>query len=78
MDKIIDVGTDITPENSIVPIFLIPLTDEQELDRELSEKARLDFEAEIIAKNEAKESAINKLTKLGLTLDEANAVIGTN
>jgi hypothetical protein len=67
---------EITPPESIVPIYLIPPTEE-----ELTERKKLQLEAEQRASEEqdkidAKESALAKLAKLGLTEEEAKAVIG--
>jgi hypothetical protein len=69
-------GQDITPEDSIVPVFLVPLTPEQEADREKMEANRLELEASIAGQEAARESAVSKLTKLGLTLEEARALTG--
>jgi hypothetical protein len=67
---------DITSPESVVPIYLIPPTEE-----ELAEREQLQLEAEQRAAEEqskldARESALAKLAKLGLTEEEAKAVIG--
>jgi hypothetical protein len=70
----------ITPEDSAVPIYLEVLNDEEQAvrDAELAqiqanEEAR---EAQRIAKEEAKANGIAKLIALGLTEEEAGALIG--
>lgn len=67
---------EITPEDSVVPVYIIPLTDE---DLEIHKQVEADElkRAEDAASREAaKESALKKLSKLGLTEDEAKAIIG--
>lgn len=70
---------DITPEDSIVPIYLEVLTDEEQAfrDADLAQIAANQeaHEAERIAKEEAKASGIAKLQALGLTEEEAKALI---
>jgi uncharacterized protein YfaA (DUF2138 family) len=71
---------DITPEDSIVPIYLIPPTEAEVAELEaIAAQAELDKiaaeEAEA-TKIAAKESAIAKLAKLGLTAEEASAIVG--
>ena len=64
---------DITPADSVVPVYLVPLTPEEEAEREqlaTEQAAREQAEADKIA---ARESAMAKLAKLGLTIDEINA-----
>lgn len=57
-------------------IIEIELTEEQEADRAaLHESSKLE-QAEIEAKEAAKLSAVAKLAKLGLTEDEAKAIVG--
>lgn len=74
------IGEDITPEDSVVPIYLVPLTPEQEAEREAEfeaqeqEKAQRELEAE--QKEQARLSALAKLESLGLTEDELKALIG--
>lgn len=63
-------GEDITPEDSVVPVYLVPLTPEEEAEREqwaLEQAAREQAEAD---KQKARESALAKLAKLGLTEEE--------
>jgi hypothetical protein len=71
---------DITPEDSVVPVYLVPLTPEEEAERAqwaADEEARkLAEEEATAAKEAARESAIKKLAKLGLTEEEAQAIIG--
>ena len=58
----------------------IPLTAEEiaqyELDKIESEERQVAIQAEIEAKAEAKASALAKLAELGLTEDEAKAIVG--
>lgn len=64
---------DITPEGSVVPIYLVPTTNE-----ELAERLQQAEELAVIqkAQDDAKQSALQKLSKLGLTEEEAKAIIG--
>lgn len=67
---------DITPADSVVPVYLVPMTEE-----ELAERQQWVREAEQREKEEqdsiaAKESAMIKLAALGLTDDEIKAIIG--
>ena len=71
---------DITPEDSVVPVYLEALNDEEQIARnaelaqiQADEEAR---EAERIAKEEAKVNGMAKLIALGLTEEEAGALIG--
>jgi hypothetical protein len=69
---------DITPEDSVVPVYLVPPTVEQEAEREqwaLDALAREKVLAdELTAKEGARASAYAKLAKLGLTPDEIAAI----
>jgi len=70
---------DITPEDSVVPVYLEVLSDEEQAERddELAQ-AQADQEArqaEQEAKEAAKISGMNKLIALGLTEEEAGALI---
>ena len=67
---------DITPEGSISPVYLLPLTPEEEDNRQqwnAIEAGEIAAQRDRVA---AKESALAKLAKLGLTEEEARAVIG--
>ena len=70
---------EITPEDSIVPIYLVPLTEEELVERERqvaeAENERLAMEEAASAKAIAKESAIAKLAALGLTEEEVSALL---
>lgn len=68
--------TDITPDGSVSPIYLVPLTPAEEAEKD--SMARVDAEQKSLAdaKLAAKESALAKLALLGLTEEEARAVIG--
>jgi hypothetical protein len=70
---------DITPEDSVVPVYLEVLNEEEQAvrDAELAQ-AQADEEtreAERIAKEEAKANGMAKLIALGLTEEEAGALI---
>jgi hypothetical protein len=69
--------TDITPEDSVVPVYLVLPTAKEEAERlqwiEETEKRK----EEEIAAAEAKQSGILKLKTLGLTDDEIKALTGS-
>ena len=70
---------DITPEDSVVPVYLEVLTDEEQAARD-AEMAQMQAdqearEAERLAKVEAKANGMAKLIALGLTEEEAGALI---
>jgi hypothetical protein len=67
---------DITPDGSVAPVYLVALTPAEEAERE--EMSRIDAKQKVLtdAKLAAKESALAKLSLLGLTEEEAKAVIG--
>jgi hypothetical protein len=70
---------DITPEDSIIPVYLEVLNDEEQAARD-AEQAELAAQeqarqAELEAKEAAKISAKAKLSKLGLTDKEVEALI---
>ena len=71
---------DITPEDSVVPVYLEVLNDEEQIvrDAELAQAQaeQESREAERIAKEEAKANGMAKLIALGLTEEEAGALIG--
>lgn len=67
---------DITPEDSIVPVYLIPLTPQEEEEIASQIQKNLDEESAVQDALMAKQSALAKLAKLGLTEEEARAVIG--
>lgn len=70
----------ITPEDSVVPVYLEVLNDEEQAARDAEmAQAQADQEAreaELTAKEEAKASGMAKLVALGLSEDEAKALIG--
>lgn len=70
---------DITPEDSVVPVYLIELTAEEVAEREAmaaqAEADRVAAEEAAVAKETARASAVAKLVKLGLTEEEALAFI---
>jgi len=69
---------DITPEDSIVPVYLEVLTEEEQAIRDAdilaSKQQREEREAEIEAKALARQSAIAKLAALGLTQEEIDSL----
>ena len=67
---------DITPADSEIPIYLIPLTEEELVERNTLVADAIEREAAEQAKIDAKQSALSKLALLGLTEEEAKAVIG--
>lgn len=80
MIKVNDEIIDITPQDSVAKIFLVPITNEEllerqeiqnKIDKELEDNKNKELEQELI-----RQSAIEKLAKLGLTEEEAKAVIG--
>jgi hypothetical protein len=71
---------DITPEDSVVPVYLEVLNNEEQAVRD-AELAQMQAdqearESERIAKEEAKANGMAKLIALGLTEEEAGALIG--
>jgi hypothetical protein len=70
---------DITPKDSVVPVYLEVLTDKEQAERDAGlAQAQADQEAlklEKEAKEAAKISGMNKLIALGLTEEEAGALI---
>lgn len=67
-------GEDITPEDSVVPVYLVPLTPEEEAEREQWAQEQVQREANEQAKRDARESALAKLAALGLTDAEIAAL----
>lgn len=67
-------GEDITPDDSVVPVYLVPLTAEEEAEREQWAQEQADREAAEEAKKQARISALEKLAALGLTEDEVAAL----
>lgn len=66
---------DITPADSVVPVYLVPLTAEEEAEREQWAAEAEEREAAEAAKIEAKETAKAKLAALGLSEEEVAALI---
>ena len=71
---------EITPEDSIVPVYLEQLTEEEVAKRKLDYEKFLQIEQQEkdqqIKKEQDIQAAIAKLAKLGLTEDEAKAIAG--
>lgn len=60
---------DITPKNSHVPIYF--------LENQLTEESEWETPDQMIAAHNAvKQSAVDKLKKIGLTEEEAKAIVG--
>lgn len=75
MDEILN-AVDETPEDSVVPVWLVPLSPEEEDERvkwEIEEAERQAAEEIKLAK---RESALAKLEKLGITQEELSALLG--
>lgn len=76
----IDNLEEITPEDSVVPVYLEPLTEEEIAKRKLEYEKFLQAEQQEkdqqIKKEQDIQAAIAKLAKLGLTEDEARAIAG--
>lgn len=67
---------DITPPGSVGPVYLVPLTPEEEAERAQWAIEQAEREAVEEAKLAAKEAAKAKLAKLGLTDEEVAALLG--
>ena len=67
---------EITPNDSVVPIYLVPLTKEEIEERKQLEIQNQQRKQEEQGREEARTSALNKLAKLGLTEEEVKAIIG--
>lgn len=69
---------DITPEGSVVPVYLEVLTPEEQAAKDAEQAELLAQEqarqSEVDAKEAAKVSGMNKLMALGLTEEEAKAL----
>lgn len=66
-----DVFEDITPDDSVVPVFLVPDASP------LFDVPEFETADEMIASHQSlKDSALSKLKNFGLSTDEAKAVIG--
>jgi hypothetical protein len=70
---------DITPEDSIIPVYLEALTEEEQEIRDADnlrmQQEQEQVELDRISKEEFKASGISKLIALGLTEEEAVALI---
>jgi len=69
---------DVTPNDSIVPVYVEKLTEQEQTERDADYKASQAVakkqEAEATAKADARISALAKLSKLGLTQAEIEAL----
>jgi hypothetical protein len=75
-EEIPEGAVDITPEDSSCPVYLIPEPEEMVLERERLVAASEAIKSTELAQETARQSALAKLAKLGLTEEEARAVIG--
>jgi hypothetical protein len=75
-----NLGIDITPEDSVVPVYLVELTEKEIAEREqlaVQEAERIENEERAeLERKKSIQSALEKLAKLGLTEEEAKAIIG--
>lgn len=67
---------DITPEDSVVPVYSVTYTKEEEAERAQWAVDELEKEAEAERKTLARSLAQEKLAKLGLTEEDIRALIG--
>lgn len=78
--KMTDSITEITPEDSVVPVYLVQLPEDDAIEQENTmatlQAERLAIEEQAIATMSAKQSALEKLAALGLTEEEARAIVG--
>ena len=69
---------DVTPNDSIVPVYVEKLTEQEQIERDADYKASQAVakkqEAEATARVDARASALAKLAKLGLTKAEIEAL----
>jgi hypothetical protein len=69
---------DVTPEDSIVPVYIEKLTAEEQVERDALRQAELDAEeqrkAEQLAKEATRASALAKLAVIGLTQEEIDSL----
>jgi hypothetical protein len=67
---------DITPEDSVVPVYLVPLTDSELAERAQWATEQAEREQAEADRVSARESARVKLAVLGLTEEEVLALLG--
>lgn len=73
-----DTTNEITPEESVIPVYLIPM-DESELADMAQQQLLLDEQISLFVQREqARQSALAKLEAIGLTTEEITALIGGN
>ncbi len=75
-DFVPDNWVDVTPEDSFAPVYIVPLTEEDVASIEDVSLKQQEQEKLLAAQRATKESAIAKLAKLGLTAEEAAAIVG--
>jgi hypothetical protein len=68
---------DITPDDSVVPVYLVELTDSEAASKQAEHQAQVDAKEQAETERATKlASAITKLKALGLTETEAKIIIG--
>lgn len=67
---------DITPKDSFIPVYLLPPTQEEIKEQEEWNKKEEKRISEEKNKEDAKIAALQKLSKIGLTEEEAKAIVG--
>lgn len=72
--KLTNEPIDITPDDSVVPVYLVPLTPEEVAEREQWAAEQAEREQADADMATARESALAKLAVLGLTADEIAAL----
>jgi len=73
-----DTTNEITPEESVVPVYQIPMTAEEIASIEYAAQLQLAEEQRIEQQQQARQTAIAKLEAIGLTTEEITALIGGN
>lgn len=73
-----DTTNEITPQDSVVPVYSIPMTVEEITASEYNRELLFLEEQRIAEQVQARQSAIGKLESIGLTTEEINALIGGN
>lgn len=73
-----DTTNEITPEESVVPVYQIPMTAEEIAASEYGYQLELAEQQRIEQMQQARQTAIAKLEAIGLTTEEITALIGGN
>lgn len=67
---------EITPEDSIVPVYKLETTKEQEDEIKKGDLELSEFKTKEKSKSKKRDSALAKLEKLGITQEELSALLG--